>query len=109
MSEINTRKKLAVGIFIFAGLTILVLGVWKGLLARSVRIRLSTRARELVTVDGVVCGVRVEADGDAAVLGARRGVVLACGLAETPGAMIHLVERNAKKAAFLREALRVTG
>ena len=37
------------------------------------------------------------------------GIVLACGLAETPGAMIHLVERNAKKAAFLREALRVTG
>ena len=36
------------------------------------------------------------------------GVVLACGLAETPGAMVHLVERNAKKAAFLREALRVT-
>ena len=37
------------------------------------------------------------------------GVVLACALAETSGAMIHLVERNAKKAAFLREALRVTG
>src|SRR6202041_2875236 len=37
------------------------------------------------------------------------GIVLACGLAETHGAMIHLVERNAKKAAFLREALRVTG
>jgi 16S rRNA (guanine527-N7)-methyltransferase len=37
------------------------------------------------------------------------GVVLACALAETPEAMIHLVERNAKKAAFLREALRVTG
>ena len=37
------------------------------------------------------------------------GVVLACALAESPGAMIHLVERNAKKAAFLREALRVTG
>ena len=36
------------------------------------------------------------------------GIVLACGLAETPGATIHLVERNAKKAAFLREALRVT-
>ena len=36
------------------------------------------------------------------------GVVLACALAETPDAMIHLVERNAKKAAFLREALRVT-
>jgi 16S rRNA (guanine527-N7)-methyltransferase len=36
------------------------------------------------------------------------GVVLACALAEIPGAMIHLVERNAKKGAFLREALRVT-
>jgi 16S rRNA (guanine527-N7)-methyltransferase len=37
------------------------------------------------------------------------GVVLACALAETPGALVHLVERNVKKAAFLREALRVTG
>jgi 16S rRNA (guanine527-N7)-methyltransferase len=37
------------------------------------------------------------------------GVVLACALAETHGAMVHLVERNSKKAAFLREALRVTG
>jgi 16S rRNA (guanine527-N7)-methyltransferase len=36
------------------------------------------------------------------------GVVLACALAERPGAVIHLVERNAKKAAFLREAIRVT-
>ena len=36
------------------------------------------------------------------------GVVLACALVETPGAHIQLVERNAKKAAFLREALRVT-
>jgi 16S rRNA (guanine527-N7)-methyltransferase len=36
------------------------------------------------------------------------GVVLACALAEKPGAMVHLVERNAKKAAFLREAIRVT-
>ena len=36
------------------------------------------------------------------------GVVLACTLADTPDARIHLVERNAKKAAFLREALRVT-
>ncbi len=37
------------------------------------------------------------------------GVVLACALAEAPGAAVHLVERNAKKAAFLREALRITG
>lgn len=37
------------------------------------------------------------------------GIVLACALAVRPEADIHLVERNAKKAAFLREALRVTG
>src|SRR5882757_2823652 len=37
------------------------------------------------------------------------GVVLACALTETLGANVQLVERNAKKAAFLREALRVTG
>jgi 16S rRNA (guanine527-N7)-methyltransferase len=37
------------------------------------------------------------------------GVVLACALAEIPDARVHLVERNSKKAAFLREALRVTG
>jgi 16S rRNA (guanine527-N7)-methyltransferase len=36
------------------------------------------------------------------------GVVLACAMAETPGAMVHLVERNTKKAGFLREALRIT-
>jgi 16S rRNA (guanine527-N7)-methyltransferase len=36
------------------------------------------------------------------------GVVLACALAEIPGAQVHLVERIAKKAAFLREAIRVT-
>jgi 16S rRNA (guanine527-N7)-methyltransferase len=36
------------------------------------------------------------------------GMVLACALAEVSGAKVHLVERNAKKAAFLREALRVT-
>lgn len=37
------------------------------------------------------------------------GAVLACALAERDGAQVHLVERNAKKAAFLREAIRVTG
>ncbi|MGJ5040401.1 16S rRNA (guanine(527)-N(7))-methyltransferase RsmG [Bradyrhizobium sp. SZCCHNR1011] len=37
------------------------------------------------------------------------GVVLACALAERDGAQVYLVERNAKKAAFLREAIRVTG
>jgi 16S rRNA (guanine527-N7)-methyltransferase len=37
------------------------------------------------------------------------GVVLACAMAEHPGANVQLVERIAKKSAFLREALRVTG
>jgi 16S rRNA (guanine527-N7)-methyltransferase len=37
------------------------------------------------------------------------GLALACALAETPGAAVHLVESNGKKAAFLREAIRVTG
>lgn len=37
------------------------------------------------------------------------GIVLACALAERPDSAIHLVERNSKKAAFLREALRVAG
>jgi 16S rRNA (guanine527-N7)-methyltransferase len=36
-------------------------------------------------------------------------MVLACALADTPGAVVHLIERNGKKAGFLREALRVTG
>ena len=36
------------------------------------------------------------------------GIVLACALADTKDARVHLVERNAKKAAFLREALRIT-
>lgn len=37
------------------------------------------------------------------------GVVLACALADRPGARVHLVERSTKKAAFLREAVHATG
>jgi 16S rRNA (guanine527-N7)-methyltransferase len=36
------------------------------------------------------------------------GLVLACALADTPDTAVHLVERSTKKAAFLREAARVT-
>jgi 16S rRNA (guanine527-N7)-methyltransferase len=36
------------------------------------------------------------------------GLAIACALADRPGASVHLVESNAKKAAFLREAARVT-
>ncbi|MBX6426105.1 MAG: 16S rRNA (guanine(527)-N(7))-methyltransferase RsmG [Variibacter sp.] len=36
------------------------------------------------------------------------GLVIACALAERAGATVHLVESNSRKAAFLREAARVT-
>jgi 16S rRNA (guanine527-N7)-methyltransferase len=35
------------------------------------------------------------------------GLVIACALAGTPAARVHLVEKSPKKAAFLREAARV--
>jgi len=37
------------------------------------------------------------------------GAVIACALADKPGAKVHLVESNGKKVAFLREAVRATG
>lgn len=37
------------------------------------------------------------------------GLVIACALAGRPEVVVHLVESNNKKAAFLREAVRVTG
>jgi 16S rRNA (guanine527-N7)-methyltransferase len=37
------------------------------------------------------------------------GLVLACALADTAGAEVHLVESKTKKAAFLREAAQLTG
>jgi 16S rRNA (guanine527-N7)-methyltransferase len=37
------------------------------------------------------------------------GLVLACALADRPGTQVHLVESNNRKAAFLREAVRITG
>ena len=36
-------------------------------------------------------------------------IPIACALADRPGAIVHLIESNGKKAAFLREAIRVTG
>jgi 16S rRNA (guanine527-N7)-methyltransferase len=37
------------------------------------------------------------------------GLAIACALADEPGAVVHLVESNGKKVAFLREAARLTG
>jgi 16S rRNA (guanine527-N7)-methyltransferase len=37
------------------------------------------------------------------------GIPIACVIAGVPGAKVHLIESNGKKAAFLREAVRATG
>ncbi|MFZ0065722.1 MAG: 16S rRNA (guanine(527)-N(7))-methyltransferase RsmG [Pseudolabrys sp.] len=37
------------------------------------------------------------------------GIPIACALAGQPGANVHLIESNGKKAAFLREAVRASG
>lgn len=37
------------------------------------------------------------------------GLAIACALTGIPGTIVHLVESNLKKAAFLREAARITG
>jgi len=36
------------------------------------------------------------------------GLVIACALADQPGALVHLIESNSRKAAFLREAVAAT-
>ncbi len=37
------------------------------------------------------------------------GIPIACALVDKSGAVVHLIESNGKKAAFLREAVRLTG
>jgi succinate dehydrogenase/fumarate reductase flavoprotein subunit len=57
----------------------LVAMLFKGLLDRGVAVETGTAARELVVVDGEVRGVRVETADGSVLVGARRGVVIACG------------------------------
>jgi len=57
----------------------LIARLFKGLLERGVTTLLSTPAKELVLRDGDVIGVRAESEGKSLSIGARRGVVLACG------------------------------
>ena len=58
----------------------LVAMLFKGLLERGVEARIELAARELVVVDGTVIGVRADdASGASVLIGARQGVVLACG------------------------------
>jgi succinate dehydrogenase/fumarate reductase flavoprotein subunit len=57
----------------------LVASLFKGLLDRAVEVVTGTAARELVVVDGAVVGLRTERGGIEQRIGARRGVILACG------------------------------
>jgi 3-oxosteroid 1-dehydrogenase len=57
----------------------LVAMLFKGLLERGVETMIQTRAAELYLRDGAVVGVRAEHDGRSIAVGARRGVILACG------------------------------
>lgn len=57
----------------------LVGALFKGLLDRGVDAWIGTRARELVQRDGEVIGLRCERGRESLRVGARRGVVLACG------------------------------
>jgi len=56
---------------------------------------------------GLAPGARVWVDLGSG--GGFPGLVIACALAGKPDAVVHLVESNTKKAAFLREARRITG
>ncbi len=57
----------------------LIAMLFRGLLDRGVETLLETPARDLVVVDEEVVGVRCEQAGRELLIGARRGVVLACG------------------------------
>jgi len=57
----------------------LVAALLKGLLTRGVEIETGSAALDLVVVDGEVVGVLVEHDDATELIGARKGVVLACG------------------------------
>ncbi len=78
------------------------------LIARSTVPTLWTRhiANSLQLV-GLAPGARVWADLGSG--GGFPGLVIACALAETEGAQVHLVESIGKKATFLREAVRAAG
>ncbi len=57
----------------------LIAMLFRGLLDRGVEVLLGAQASDLVVRDGAVVGVRCEQEGSERLLGARKGVVLACG------------------------------
>jgi 16S rRNA (guanine527-N7)-methyltransferase len=78
------------------------------LIARSTMPTLWTRhIADSLQLVGLAPGARVWADLGSG--GGFPGLVIACALADTEAAQVHLVESIGKKATFLREAVRVTG
>jgi 16S rRNA (guanine527-N7)-methyltransferase len=78
------------------------------LIARSTMPTLWTRhVADSLQLVGLAPNARVWADLGSG--GGFPGLVIACALAETEGAHVHLVESIGKKATFLRDAVRVTG
>jgi 16S rRNA (guanine527-N7)-methyltransferase len=78
------------------------------LIARSTVPTLWTRhIADSLQLTGSAPGAHVWADLGSG--GGFPGLVIACALAETDGAHVHLVDSIGKKATFLREAVRVTG
>ncbi len=57
----------------------LVAALFKGLLDRGVDVATGVAGRELIVVDGAVLGIRVEHGGVSELIGARQGVIMACG------------------------------
>jgi 16S rRNA (guanine527-N7)-methyltransferase len=78
------------------------------LIARSTMPTLWTRhIADSLQLIGLAPGARVWADLGSG--GGVPGLVIACAIAETEGAHVHLIESIGKKATFLREAVRATG
>jgi 16S rRNA (guanine527-N7)-methyltransferase len=78
------------------------------LIARSTMPTLWTRhVADSLQLVGLAPDARVWADLGSG--GGFPGLIVACAIAETEGAHVHLVESIGKKATFLREAVRVTG
>jgi 16S rRNA (guanine527-N7)-methyltransferase len=78
------------------------------LIARSTMPTLWTRhVADSLQLVGLAPDARIWADLGTG--GGFPGLVVACAVAETEGAHVHLVESIGKKATFLREAVRVTG
>jgi 3-oxosteroid 1-dehydrogenase len=66
----------------------MVAALYKGLLDRDVEVQTGTSASDLVVVDGAAVGVAVDRDGARELIGARKGVMLACGGFEWNDAMV---------------------